>query len=181
MRFFHALIGLMFDLVMLAAAAAGVAVAVRPGLLDQAYGPAVSFLSTATGRIDVAVGAAVLLILSLRGVLLVLFSQPDRQLTLRSNDSGALTISQSSLSRILERIIREKAPAGDLIRSAVSTRDNKFDVQMKVRLDLVGVNLNEYSALLEERIRDHFANTLGIPIGSVNIQAECAPAPPSGR
>lgn len=176
MRFFFFLIGFVFDIVVLAASAGALAVATNPDWLDRGLDYVRPLLDTTAGRAEIAAGAIVFMILSFRLLFLLMFGRSDREFVIRTGDNGEVSISHSSLNRVLARLVEEKSPGGELRRSEVVRRNDAFDLRVRVRLDLVNVNLTDYSSTLEERIRTHFADTLGIKLGGVRIQAECAAA-----
>lgn len=174
-------IGLLFDAIILCASIATIiyAVAYQPAMLDPYLKQLAQLMATNNGRLELLIIGAVFLFLSFRGIFLLIFGRGTPEITVKSSQEGTITISHSSIEHILRRIVESSMKDATLRASAAAPAGpGALNIQLRIRIDLVETNLNEYSAELERTIRAHFVDKLGLKINSFKIRAEYVHNPP---
>lgn len=174
MRVFFALVGILFDLILLAAAAAAIYCVFRPELLADVSAEAQEFIEDPLGRWEVFAGALALLALSLRGVFLLLFGRGERAMEVSRGRAGAVTVSRSTFDRAVEALLRERAPGGRLMGCRVRRRGGKLEMAVRLRVNVLEVPLGEFAAGLQDAVIGHFRDFLGIEVGRVDVVVEGA-------
>jgi hypothetical protein len=174
MRTLFILIGLLFDLVILALAAAVIYVVIQPSMLFDNIDIVRTYLKDITYRAEIGVTAGVFFAMAFRGVFLLLFGNKDRVFTIKDTEHGALTVSRSTLERIVSRIASGQAPAAAVASIAISQLDSSLRMRLKIKLEINKTNLGEYIAKFDQEVRGYFKDSLGIQLSRLDIEAAAA-------
>ena len=172
MRALFLLVGLLFDLIVLAVSGAVIYIVFQPELLDHLNELLETQLSTQNGRLEVVAVAGVFFLLSFRSVFLLLSRGGRPEVLVVDQPGGRVTLSHGTIESVLRRLVESSRSGVSLNRARVNASGGGLDILMKIEMDLVDVNLKEYSSDLELLIREHFKNQIGLEINRVNIMAE---------
>ncbi|MEW6201676.1 MAG: alkaline shock response membrane anchor protein AmaP [bacterium] len=175
MRALFVLIGLLFDVIIFVVSAFLIYSVFRPELFSEFFDAAAGFLDDTTGRIEIFAGAVVFLILSLRGLFLLIFGRGEKAFVLSKGEGGVLTATQATLDHVLEGIVREKAPQGKFAKSSFRRRGEQLSVTMNVQVDLLHHPVQEFTQKLNQSVREHFRDFLGIELETVDVRVENLP------
>ena len=175
MRAIFAFVGLVFDVIIFVASAFLIYCVFRPELFSEFSNQAASFLDDPAEKVKIFAGAVVFLILSFRGLFLLMFGREEKTFILSKSDGGMLTATQATLDRVLEGLIREKAPEGKFISSHFRRRGEQLSVTMGVQVDLLRHPVQEFTQKLSQGVRDHFRDFLGINLETVDVRVESLP------
>jgi len=176
MRTLFAFIGILFDILALIIACTGLYACIRPEIYYHYATIFGEYFETPAGRLQVAAGALVLLLLSLRGVFLMMFGRDSSPFTVRSSDSGTLSISISTLENVVNRIAGDMSPPADVRSVTIKKSPAGARLALKLSLDFSTGNLSEYTRKLDSDIRSYFQNSLGIDVASIDIRAVGSPS-----
>lgn len=174
MRVFFALVGLVFDLVMLAVSAAAVYCVFRPETFGDAAQFALDWFDEPDSRWIVLGAAAGLLLLSLRGVLLLLFGRGESGFEVSGGQGGAVTVSRGTVDRAIDSLVRETAPGARVTGRRIKRRGGKIEVALRVRLDGSDTPLGELTTRLRTSVEGCFRDFLGVEISRLDIAIEGA-------
>jgi len=167
------LIGLLFDIIVLAASGALIYISIQPDILGSLLKPLQDMLGDQQGRIQLLIAGSVFFILSFRGIFLLIVGRGSPEIEVASGQSGSVSISHASMEHILRKLVELSGPGATLRASAASAAGTgAVSIRLRVELDLVGTNLNEYSAGLEQTVRSHFKDKLGLEVKQFRIRAE---------
>ncbi len=172
MKVIFVLIGLLFDLVILALSGFVVYSAVAPGVFLDAVDFVKPYLEDAEMRLQIGAVAGVFFIMSFRGLFLLVFGGKERVFVLRRTEQGALTVSRATLEHVISRISAAQEPASKVASILIKQDGDKLGVGMKIRLDITKCNLGEYVDKLDKEVRAYFKDSLGIELNRFDVQAE---------
>lgn len=175
MRAIFSLIGLIFDLIILALAAAVVYVVFQPSFLFDNIDAVRPYLESTKMRSEIGAVAVLFFIMAFRGVFLLMFGRKERLFTIKESEHGALTISLNTLEQIVKRIASTQAPAADVSSISINQYDSALRAKIKIKLEINQTNLGEYIAKFDGEVREYFKNSLGIEIGKLDIEAATEP------
>lgn len=172
MRILFALIGFIFDVIIVAAAGWTIYCAVQPDMFFYSVEFAGKYFENAPDRIRVAGGAAAFLVLGFRLFFLLAFGRPEKSFVLKRDEKGTLTVSISTLEGLVTRL-SEKMNPPSAVRKLAITQDSSGSlcVNVKIGLDISNINLNEYTAQLDSRIREYFETSLGVKVRLLDVRA----------
>ncbi|HOX29454.1 MAG TPA: hypothetical protein PLQ76_09910, partial [bacterium] len=176
MRFLFALIGLLFDIVIVGLSGFAIYSSVNPDFFASMSGQASEYLSDQQMRIQIGAVAGILFILSFRGLFLLLFGRPEKVYSIRRAESGSLSVSRTTLEKIVTQIASKQTPQAVVGNLSIKQAGSALNLNMSLKLDLSGCNIGEYTEGFEKDVRAYFKNSLGIELGRVDIKAETAPA-----
>lgn len=171
------LIGVLFDLIVLAASGGLLYILLRPEALNKGFNILQNTLSTGQGKFQLLIIAVAGIILSLRGLFVFLFGRGSPEIAVSAGDNGSVAIAHSSIEHILRRLVQASRHGAALKGSAVKPAGmGAVNIRVRIELDLVETNLPEYTIELESAIRAHFKDGLGLEVKSLRTRVECAPA-----
>lgn len=171
------LIGLLFDLIVLAISGGILFILLRPEVLNNGFNILQNTLSTNQGKLQLLIIAVAGIILSLRGLFVLLFGRGSPEIAVSAGDSGSVAIAHSSVEHILRRLVQASGRDASLKGSAVKPAGmGAVNIRVRIELDLVETNLPEYTKELEAVIRAHFKDGLGLDVKSLRTRVECTPA-----
>ncbi|MFA6450660.1 MAG: alkaline shock response membrane anchor protein AmaP [bacterium] len=176
MRFFFALIGILFDIIILALAGFVIYCAVEPGFLFDQFDLVKPYFEDMNMRTQIGGGALVFFILSFRGVFLLLFSGKERLFAVKRTEHGDLTVSKTTLEHVVSRIAADQTPSASVASIKIAQDGSSLRINLKIKLDLAKCNLGEFIDKFNLDIRGYFKNSLGIELSRLDIQAEAAGA-----
>ncbi|HPI75904.1 MAG TPA: hypothetical protein PLK80_04165 [bacterium] len=172
MKVIFILIGLLFDLVILAISAFMIYSAVDPGVFAMGTETVWPFLEYQRERMIVGGVAAVFFVLSFRGLFLLAFGGSEKVFTLRRSENGALTVSAVTLERLVDRLAGNMQPPAKIISVSFAQSGSALAIRLKIKLDMAACNLGVYTSGLESSVRAYFKDSLGIDISRFDVQAE---------
>lgn len=175
MRAIFSLIGLVFDLIILALAAAVMYVAIQPSFFFDNIGVVDPYLDDNKMRLWIGLGALVFFIMAFRGFFLLIFGRKERLFTIKESEHGTLTISLNTLEQIVKRIGSAQTPAADISSISINQFDSALRAKIKIKLEINQTNLGEYIAKFDGEVREYFKNSLGIEISRLDIEAATEP------
>jgi len=172
MRAVFVLVGLLFDLVILALSALTLYCVFNTDFLKDGIELIVPYFERMPDRAYVAGAAGALLVLSFRGLFLLIFGRGERDFVLKRSENGTLTIARSTLEHLVDRIAQKQNPPARLSWIRIVQEQSSLRLAVRVRLDIAGCNLGEFVATLDSAVRDYFKGSLGIPVSRLDIKAE---------
>lgn len=172
MRAIYILIGLLFDLIILAAAGFAIYCAANPGFFKEAFDLASPYFDDTMYRIYVGGGGGVLGLMALRGFFLLIFGRAERDFVIKRAENGSLTVSRSTLELVVDRLARTQDPPAKVSGIRIAQDQSSLRMRMKVRLDFSKCNLGEFVGRLDSAVRTYFKDSLGITLSRLDIQAE---------
>jgi hypothetical protein len=172
MRFLFALIGIVFDIVILALSAIVIYARFDPNFVFDQVGMLKPYLEDPNLRNQVLAGGIVFFILALRGVFLLMFSHKERLFVVRRDEHGALTVSRNTLEHIVSRIAADQTPAATVTSLKIAQDGAALNVGLRLRLDISKCNLREYTDKFNSDLRTYFKDSMGIELSRLDVQAE---------
>jgi hypothetical protein len=172
MRAIFVLIGLLFDLIILAAAGFAIYCAVNPAFFASSIDFVQPYFDKMDYRFYIGGGGALFIILSFRGLFLLVFGRGDREYVLRRAENGNLTVSRTTIELLVDRLAQKQSPPAKLTWIKIFQEDSALRVRIKIKLDLANCNLGEFVNGLDSSVRTYFKDSLGIALSRLDIQAE---------
>lgn len=175
MRAVSSLISFIFHVVVLAAACLLVYVALEPDSFFYVMAEANELLETGVGRVGIAAAGLFTAVLFFVRVLAAV-SKPDRTYVINRDNEGTLSVSGSTIRKLIGDIATKMYPRANVESLSVKPQNDGLKIALKIKVDMANTNLKEYSAELNGKIREYFDDSLGIKIDALDIQASADPS-----
>ncbi|HOO55204.1 MAG TPA: alkaline shock response membrane anchor protein AmaP [bacterium] len=172
MRILFLVIGILFDLLIFVLSGALIYCAVDPDGLFVAVDFIEQYLEDPIFRLQFGVVAGVFMIMSLRGIFLLMFGRDDQSFVISRKDNGTLSLSRKTIEHLVSRIAGRQMPAAQVASISISQSRQALRMNLGIRLDISQCNLNEYVERLSGEIEKYFKDSLGIELERLDVQAE---------
>jgi hypothetical protein len=176
MRFIFALIGILFDIVILALSAIVIYAVFDPKFVFDQVDMLKPYLDDSNIRMQVIAVALVCFVFSFRGVFLLMFGGKERLFVVRRDEHGALTVSRSTLEHIVSRIAADQSPAATIESLKIAQDGAALNIGLRLKLDITKCNLREYTDKFNSDLRNYFKDSMGIELSRLDVQAEAGAA-----
>jgi len=172
MRFIFALIGILFDIIILALSALVIYTVFDPKFVFDQLDIVKPYFSDSNMRMQIGIVALVFFVFSFRGVFLLMFGGKERLFVVRRDEHGELTVSRSTLEHIVSRIAADQAPAATVSSLKIAQDGAALKISLLLKLDITKCNLRDYTDKFNSDLSAYFKDSMGIDLSRLDVQAE---------